>query len=150
MSLTIREQIIRALTTRVGAVRRLEMYDDRDLPITVLQEGDDAASEGRYGLTNVTMPISVARALQISTAKGDAWYTELNTALGNLIKELYTGGEDVGGLAHGMDFVSSSVDLLTDGGVGAGVAVTVGVRYSFVHGNPFSQDADSAFDDTTE
>ena len=150
MSLPIREQIIRNLATRVGASRRLEMYDERDLPITVLQEGDDQAAEGRYGLTNVTMSVSVARAIPMNGVKSDTWYTELNTALANLITELYTGGDDIGGLAHGMDYVSGSVDLVTDASAGAGVAVTVAVRYATVHGNPFSQDSDSAFDDTTE
>ena len=150
MSLPIREQIIRNLAARVGAARRLEMYDERDLPITVLQEGDDQAAEGRYGLTNVTMSISVARAIPMTGVKSDTWYTELNNALANLITELYTGGDDVGGLAMGMDYVSGSVDLVTDASAGAGVAVTVNVRYSTVHGNPYSQDADSAFDDTTE
>ena len=149
MSVPIREQIIQKLATRVGATRRLEMYDERDLPVTVLQEGDDTAAEGLYGLTNVTTSISVARAIPMTGVKADDWYTQLNTALANLISELYTGGDDVDGLAHGMDYVSGSVDLLTDGSVGAGVAVTVAVRYSFVHGNPYSQDADSDFDDTS-
>ena len=61
-SLPIREQIIRNLAARVGAVRRLEMYDERDLPITVLQEGDDQAAETGYDMTQVSMSISVARA----------------------------------------------------------------------------------------
>ena len=147
MSLPIREQIIQALATRVGATRRLAMYDERDLPITVLQEGDDNAAEGMYGLTNVTTSISVARAIRMDGVKDDNWYTELNTALAQLITELYTGGVDIDGLAHGMEYVSGSVDLLTDAGVGAGVAVTVNVRYSFVHGNPYSLDADAEFTD---
>ena len=150
MSLPIREQIIQALAARVGATRRLAMYDERDLPITVLQEGDDTAAEGLYGMTNVSTSISIARAIRMDGVKDDSWYTELNTALADLIVELYAGGDDIGGLAHGMDYVSGSVDLLTDGGVGAGVAVTVNVRYSFVHGNPFSQDADSEFTDLSD
>jgi hypothetical protein len=150
MSLPIREQIIQALVARVGGVRRLEMYDERDLPITVVSEGDDNAAEGRYGLTNVTMSVGIARAIPMSGIKDSTWYTELNTALANLITEVFTGGDDLGGLAHGIDYVSGSVDLLTDAAQGGGVAVTVNVRYSFVHGNPYSQDADSEFDDTTE
>lgn len=146
-STPIREQIIQALVDRTGAVRRLSQYDKTDLPITVLQEGDDNASEGLYGMTNVNMQVSIARAIAMSGAKGDAWYSVLNDELATLITEIFTGGDDLSGLAEGMDYVSGSVDLLTDGGVGAGVAVTVNVRYSFVHGNPYSQDADSDFSD---
>ena len=148
-SVSIRERIISALANRTGAVRRLREYDKTDLPITVLQEGDDSASEGLYGMTNVNMQVSIARAIAMSGTKGDAWYSDLNDELATLITEVFTGGDDLGGLAEGMDYVSGSVDLLTEGGVGAGVAVTVNVRYSFVHGNPYSQDADSAFDDIT-
>ena len=150
MSIPIREQILRALASRVGAVRRLEMYDERDLPITVISEGDDTAAEGRYGLTNVTMSVGIARAIPMSGVKDNDWYTELNTALASLIAEVFTGGDDLGGLAHGIDYVSGSVDLLTDAATGGGVAVTVNVRYSFVHGNPYSQDADADFSDLTE
>jgi hypothetical protein len=146
-SLPVRERVIRELVRRTGAVRRLEMYDERDLPITVLQEGDDNAAEGLYGMTQVTTQVSIARALRMSGVKGDDWYTELNTALANLIKEIFKGGDELGGLALGMNYVSGSVDLLTDAGQGAGVAVTVDVRYAFVHGNPYSQDADSEYVD---
>lgn len=148
-SVSIRERIISALANRTGAVRRLREYDKTDLPITVLQEGDDNASEGLYGMTNVNMQVSIARAISMSGTKGDAWYSDLNDELATLITEVFTGGDDLGGLAEGMDYVSGSVDLLTEGGVGAGVAVTVNIRYSFVHGNPYSQDADSAFNDIT-
>jgi len=93
------------------------------------------------------MQVTVGRAVAIKSNKDDDWYTELNEELALLITEVFTGGDDLGGLATGMDYVSGSVDLLTDGGVGAGVAVTVNVRYSFVHGNPYSQDADADFSD---
>lgn len=147
MSTPIREQIIQALATRVGAVRELEMYDERDLPITVISADEETAAEGRYGLTNVTMNVGIARAIAIEGTKDDTWHTALSTQLADLIVEIYTGGDDLGGLADGIDYVSGSTDLLTDGGVGAGVAVTVQVRYTFVHGDPYSQDADAAFSD---
>lgn len=147
MSTPIREQILQALATRTGASRRLAMYDTRDLPITVLQEGDDAPADGRYGLTNVVMPVTFGRAVSMEGVKDDQWYTTLNTELADLIDEIYGTDDTIGGLAHGMDYVSGSVDLLTDAASGGGVAVTVNVRYSFVHGNPYSQDADAAFSD---
>ena len=151
MTLPIREQIIRALAARVGASRRLASYDERDLPITVLQEGDDNRADGLYGMTNVTMSVSVARAIRMEGVKSDAWYTALNDALATLITEVFTAGEDESeDLRFELEYASGSVDLLTDGGVGAGVAVTVNVRYAFVHGNPYSQNADAEFSDLTE
>ena len=150
MSLPIRERIIRALKARTGAVRQLPTYDHADLPLTVIQAGEDSASENQYGMTNVTMPVGIARALNMSGVKGDAWHQTLNKALADLIVEVFTGGDDLGGLAKGMDYVSGTTDLLTEAAQGGGVAVTVNVRYAWVHGNPFSQDADSEFTDLSD
>ena len=150
MSLPIREQIIRALQTRTGALRKLPDYDDRDLPITEIDEGTETATESGYGMTNATLQITVARAINMSGVKDDTWHRAQNIALAELIKEIYTGGDRLGGLADGIDYNGGAIDLLTNAANGAGVAVTVSVRYSFVHGNPYSQDADSAFTDLSD
>ena len=150
MSLPIREQIIRALISRTGAVRQLPTYDHADLPLTVIQAGEDSAAEDMYGMTNVTMQVGIARALNMSGVKGDDWDQTLNNELADLIVEVFTGGDDLGGLAKGMDYVSGTTDLLTEAAQGGGVAVTVNVRFAFVHGNPYSQDADADYSDLTE
>jgi hypothetical protein len=46
-----------------------------------------------------------------------------------------------------LNYVSGGIGLPTDASKGSGVAVTVDVRYAFVHGNPYSQDADSEYVD---
>ena len=148
MSLPIREQIIRNLATRVGAARRLEMYDERDLPITVLQEGDGSAIESRYGMTTVALPLTFGRALNMDGIKDDQWYTTLNTELANLVGEIWTGDDDLEDLIEGIDYVSDSVDVLTDAASGGGVAVTVNVRFAFVSGKPDSQDNLADYDET--
>lgn len=147
MSTSIREQIIQALATRVGAVRELQVYDERDLPLTVISPGDESIADGRYGMTNVQMQVAIGRAIAIEGTKDDAWHASLSAALADLTVEIYAGGDDLDGLADGIDYVSGSVDLLTDGGVGAGVAVTVNVRYAWAHGNPYSQDVDAGYSD---
>ena len=149
-NLPIREQIIRALIARTGAVRQLPTYDHADLPLTVIQAGDDNAAEDMYGMTNVTMQVGIARALNMSGVKGDDWDQTLNNELADLIVEVFTGDDDLGGIAKGIDYVSGTTDLLTEAAQGGGVAVTVNVRFAFVHGNPFSQDADADYSDLTE
>ena len=134
---TIREQILQALATRTGATRMLQQYDPRDLPITVLAEGDDAATEKPYGMTAVTMPVTIARAIPLTGTKDDTWYAAANEALGNLIVEIYTGGDTLGGLCQGLDYAGGSVELLSDGADGAAVQASVTVRFQFRHGNPF-------------
>jgi hypothetical protein len=139
-NLPIREQIIRALQTRTGALRKLPDYDDRDLPITEIDEGLESATEPGYGMTRATLQLTIARAILMSGVKDDSWHRAQNIALADLIREIYTGGDTLGGLADGIDYGGGAIDLLTNAANGAGVAVTVAVRYSFVHGNPYSQD----------
>ena len=135
---TIREQILQALATRTGATRVLEQYDSRDLPITVLVEGEDAAADTPYGMTAVTMPVTIARAIPLTGTKDDTWYSASNEALGELIVEIYAGGDTLGGLCQGLDYAGGSVELLTDGADGAAVQASLTVRYQFRHGDPFS------------
>jgi hypothetical protein len=147
MSIPVRELIIRKLATRTKALRRLPSYDDKDLPVTHIQVGEDSATNGLYGMTEVTMPVTIARAISMTGVKGDDWHSAQNKALADLIKETFTGGDDLDGLASGMQYVSGDTDLLTDAATGVGVAITVTVRYAWVHGNPYSQDADTAYED---
>lgn len=140
MSLPIREQIIKALATRVGAMRGLEGFDSQDLPITVLVEGDDEAGDEGYDMTPLTLPVTIARAVEISGQKDDTWFTEANTQLATLITEAYAGGEDLGGLADGIDYAGGSVGVITDGAAGVAVEVNLEIRYAIARGNPYSQE----------
>lgn len=139
MALPIREQILQALATRVSAARGLEVYDEHDLPFTVLIEGEESAEDNNYDMTNVSLPFTVGRGMSIKGKKQDEWYEEGNQALADLIKEIYAGGESVGDLAHGIDYAGGFVDVVTDGARGVTVQAYFNVRYSFVHGDPYSQ-----------
>ena len=136
-ALPIRERILQALATRINAQRGLEQYDARDLPITVLVEGEDTAQESDYDRTNVTLPITVAYANNASGTKSDTWYAQANTALANLIQSVYAGDESLGGLVQGIDYTGGDVAVLTDGATGYAVQAFFNIRYAFVHGNPF-------------
>ena len=141
MSLPIREQIIQALAARVGAVRGLEGFDSQDLPLTVLVEGDDELSgDAQYDMTPLALPVTIARAVHVGGLKDDGWYTEANTQLADLIAEAYAGGEDLGGLADGIDYAGGSVGVITDGAAGVAVQVNLEIRYAIARGNPYSQE----------
>lgn len=138
-ALPIRERILQALATRLNAHRGLEAYDIRDLPITVIVADEDSATESDYDMTQVSLPVTVARAIQVTGTKSDSWYKEGEIAKAQLHKDIYTGGEDLGGLADGVDYTGGSVAVLTDGARGCMVQVFVNIRYAHVHGNPFIQ-----------
>lgn len=139
MPTPIREQILQAITTRVSGTRGLEQYDEQDLPFTVVIESDDTAEESDYDFVRVTMPVTIGRAKKVDGNKSDDWYTQGNTDLADVIKEVYAGGDDLGGLADGIDYTGGSVDVLTDGARGVIVQAFFNVRFTFLHGNPYSQ-----------
>ena len=140
MSLPIREQILQALATRVSAQRGLEGYDLDDLPLTVMIEGEESEGDSDYDLTRLVLPVTIARAIEQTGIKGDAWYTAANTALADLIKEAYGSDETFGGLADGMDYTGGSTGVLTDGAKGVMVQTFFNIRYAFAHGNPYTRE----------
>lgn len=142
MSLPIREQILQAIAARVTGTRILEQFDARDLPVTVVAD-DEESNEPAYDMEMLAMPVTIARAIPLTGAKTDAWHTTANVALADLLVELYTGGDTLGGLAHGIDYTGGSVEILSDGALGAIVQVVVSVRYSIVRGNPYSNEEET-------
>jgi hypothetical protein len=150
VSLSVRERIIRKLAARVGAGRNLDSYDARDLPITVLVTGDDEAFETAYSMTRVTMPVTIARAIALTGVKGDDWHSAAEAALAELITEAFDTAhdDDLADLVDGIDYTGGGAEILTDGAKGAAVQISLGVRYAFVHGNPYSQDDLADYDET--
>ncbi len=136
----IREQIIQALATRVGAVRGLEGFDLSDLPLTVLVEGEEQVRDEKYDMTPITLPVTIGRAVEMTGLKGDAWHTEANKQLADLIVEAYDPDETMGGLADGIDYAGGATDVLTDGANGVMAQVNLEIRYAIARGNPYSQE----------
>ena len=139
-TLSVRERIIQAIAARVGASRGLESYDSRRLPVTVLVEGEDQPGEPDYDVTNLILPLTVARAENPQGAKGDAWHTAANAALAALITEIYAGGEDIAGLGTRIDYTGGGIGEIADAASGYVVQASIGVNYHFVRGNPYSHD----------
>lgn len=136
----IREQILQALATRVGAIRALEGIDVDDLPLTVLVEGEDTPGEEQYDMTPLTLPVTIGRAVEMTGLKGDAWQTQANTLLADLIVEAYGTDETLGGLADGIDYAGGTPDVLTDGASGVMAQANFEIRYAIARGNPYSQE----------
>ena len=138
MSLPIREQILQALATRVGAVREVPIYDRSDLPLTVLAEGDEQAQPDDYDLTRVSMEVYIAKAVAANVAK-EEWHGQANKEMADLIVAAFDGDDTFGGLADGMDYTGGSIDTIQDGAGGYVATISLVVRYAFLHGNPYSR-----------
>lgn len=130
----IREQILDALTRRVrGEYGIPAPEDERDLPVTIVQDGADTV-ESRYGVEHCVMPLAVASAEQAVGETRAQLRAQANTLFAKLIRTLHD-DETVGGLADGIDYAGGGIQ--TEAGKFVFAEAQFRVRYHFVRGNPY-------------
>ena len=133
MAEIIRERVIAAIVTAVGGVYGLPApEDDRDLPVTIVQDGADTATDS-YDTTVCSMPVNVARA-EIATAPADrvAMRQQAHAALKELVADMYA-DTTFGGLANDITYTGGGISIDARM-VMAEAAFTV--RYSHARGVP--------------
>lgn len=128
----VREQLLARILAAVGGeygVRAPE--DDRDLPVTIVQDGTDEAS-ANYDATLCVMPVNVARAEEAISSDRDVMRRQAHAALQALIEAMFT-DETFGGLAVGIDYTGGGIDA--DGKLIFAEAA-FRVRYQHLRGQP--------------
>ena len=135
--MSIREQLIAAILTATGGEYGVPApEDERDLPVTIVQDGTDTAS-GNYDYTACSMPITVARAeLAVGTDR-NALRAQAHAALAALITAMHT-DETFGALALGVDYTGGGIQTEVGKFVFAEASFTV--RYQHLRGQPAVQD----------
>lgn len=138
--LPIRERLLQAIADRIDAVRSLPGFDISMLPLTVLSDGDEEATETDYDVVRVDLSVTATRVVAKRGDKTDAWHEDAGVELAQLIADVYAGDETFGGLALAVEYSGGRVGVgsLPDGAEGYEVQADFTVRYAFVHGNPFS------------
>jgi len=131
--MSIREQLIAAILTATGGEYGVPApEDERDLPVTLVQDGTDTASTN-YDYTACSMPITVARAeLAVGTDR-DALRAQAHAALAALIAAMHA-DETFGGLAVGVDYTGGGIQTEVGKFVFAEASFTV--RYQHLRGQP--------------
>lgn len=128
----VRERLIANILAAVGGEYGLPTpEDERDLPVTIVQDGTDEASTN-YEATLCVMPLNVARAEAASSTDRDTTRQQAHAALQALLAAMYT-DETFGGLAVGIDY--------TGGGIQAEGRLVFAeaafrVRYQHLRGQP--------------
>ena len=135
--MSIREQLIAAILTATGGEYGVPApEDERDLPVTIVQDGTDTASTN-YDVTACSMPITVARAeLAVGTDR-NALRAQAHAALAALIAAMHT-DETFGALALGVDYTGGGIQTEVGKFVFAEASFTV--RYQHLRGQPAVQD----------
>ena len=104
----VRERLLANIITAVGGEYGLPTpEDERDLPVTIVQDGTDEAS-ANYDATLCVMPVNVARAEAAASTDRDANRQQAHAALKALLAAMYT-DETFGGLAVGIDYTGCGI-----------------------------------------
>lgn len=135
--MSIREQLIAAILTATGGEYGVPApEDERDLPVTIVQDGTDTATTN-YDYTACSMPITVARAeLAVGTDR-NALRAQAHAALAALIVAMHA-DETFGALALGVDYTGGGIQTEVGKFVFAEASFTV--RYQHLRGQPAVQD----------
>lgn len=127
----IREQLIGAILTAVSGEYGIPPpEDERDVPVTIVQDGDDEVTTS-FDTDNLTMPVNVARAEAAASTDRDVMRAHAHEMLGTLVAAMFV-DETFGGLARGVDYTGGGIAM------GAGPLVfaeaAFRVRYSHARG----------------
>lgn len=141
----IREQILAALTAAVSGTYAVDApVSEREVPITVLLDGEDEALADYDCIRNST-PVSIARVeLACSTDKTEQ-RQQAHRIMAAIIQEV-AADETLGGLAEGIDYNGGSISVDVGKFVFGECAFTV--RWNHLRGNPFANDYTLENDDS--
>lgn len=140
MTTPIREQLLAAITARVqGEYGIPAPEDERDLPVTIVQDESDEALENRYGLTRLAMPVAIGRAEVVeSGATRDELRAQANDMLAAIIVAMHT-DDSFDGLAEGVEYLGGGIQ--TDARF-VFCEASFRIRYHHARGNPYSLEPD--------
>lgn len=100
MTAPVRERVLAALTAAVGGVYRMPSpEDERDLPLTFVQESADEVATD-YDFHQAVMPVAVARAALAVSPDLAAQRAQAHEMLADLVAELWA-DPTLGGLCTG-------------------------------------------------
>jgi len=137
---SIREQLLSAITTAVGGEYGIPApEDERDLPVTIVEDQPEQASDDQYNLSGILMPVVVARAAQAADNDRDAMRAQANELLASIKSEMFA-DESFGNLADGVQYTGGGIQTEVGRFVFAEAQFTV--RYHTVRGDPYTIDED--------
>ena len=129
MTTSIRERLLAAILTATGGEYGLPApEDERDLPVTIVQDGTDSAS-ANYDATECAMPLSIGRAEAATATSRDALRQQAHTALASLLTAMHA-DETFGGLAARVDYTGGGIQIEAGRLVFAEASFTVTYRHA--------------------
>ena len=135
MALSIREQILDAITTVVGGKYGVPApVDERDLPQTVVDDGQDTIS-AEYDTSRIETPVVIARAEKATGSTNEELRTQANAIYASIIQEVGA-DETFSGLADEAEPTGGLIIAEVGKFVEAQVVFTI--RFHHLRGDPYT------------
>lgn len=138
MPTPVREQLLAAIATATGATYgRPAPEDERDMPVTIMQEGEDEAAESDYNTTNIVMTVAIAKGAVATDSDPETMRSEAHALHATIIQTMFA-DDTFGGLADGVDYSAGGISI--EAGKFVFAEAQFAVRYHTVRGDPFTID----------
>lgn len=136
MPTSIRERLLSAITTAVGGEYGVPAPElDRDLPICIVQDGEETSSPDQYDSDVIELPIAVAKAAVATSTDKSAMREQANELLASIRAAMFA-DETFGNLADGVEYTGGGIQTELAKICFAEAQFTV--RYHTVRGDPYT------------
>lgn len=109
MPTLVREQLLNAITTAVSGEYGIPApEDERDLPVTIVRDGEETATSGAYNRTDIAMLVNIGRGAVAVSSERTALRTQAHGLLADVITQMFV-DETFGGLADSVEYNGGAI-----------------------------------------
>lgn len=137
MADSIREQIVEAFATRIGAKRSEQLDGASELPARSVWDFTESADKTGYGTLRMTLGLSVGYMDQLDRALGAS--KQANTMLAALLEDALNNDPSLGGLAETISYLESTIDYPEPGQNEIAILANFEIVYETSNTTPYSK-----------
>lgn len=136
---SIRQQIVDAFCTKIGAQRALRFVDGEDLPLKSVWDGNEEAIKSQYGTHDVTLELQAQVILDSSISTTLSEGEQLDDALVQLQTSALAYDQAFFDLITGIQYTGSQYAYSEDGSSVIGLSAGFEINYQFLTNDPNQQ-----------
>ncbi|WP_396623082.1 hypothetical protein [Marinobacter sp. W-8] len=134
---SIREQIVQAFATRLGAARAEQLVNEGDLPVRVLWDPIETAEKVKYRKYEVTLTVNVGELASRDETVNSS--IQGNRMLAALLDDALSEDHTLGGLCKDISYLDSAFDSPSSGQTEMVIQVTFQITYQTSNTSPYQQ-----------
>lgn len=135
---TIREKVVAAFCTKVGADRCVKLDGSSELPAKSVWDNREELTKTAYGKMSATLPLPVEYLASVDSVTHATHSHQANAMLGEIIQSATSGDNTLGGLCRSIQYTESEIVYPEDGSQEIEVYAVFNVVYEFAVGDPFT------------